>query len=325
MSMSNQESEKVQKKYLDQIYELYGTKSEDLTYVGGMENIVYSFQKDNQDYFLRIGESKHMTSELVQAELDWVSYLVENDIPAVKPIKSVNNNILEKVNSDDGHYNVVAFEKAMGQHLHRNPQNWSDDIIKEYGRIIGKMHFLSKNYKRKEARRYDFKPSMDIKWLLKGEDKEVVDRIEELFQEIENLPKNKDAYGLVHGDLHTGNFFAKDDKITALLDFDRTCYKWFISEIAVVLYYPLYFSPLNQDRKAQEEFVKRFLPLFMNGYEEENKLESDWMKKLNSFIQVRDVILFMYLPKELEEMKKNQRPRILGEVPYVDVQKIIGY
>lgn len=324
--MSNQESEKISKKHLNQICELYGTKSEDLTYVGGFENFVYSFQKDNQDYFIRIGESKHMTSELVQAELDWVSYLVENDIPVVKSIKSVNNKILEKVNLDDGHYNVVSFEKAKGEHLdHRNPQNWSNEIIKEYGRMIGQMHALSKNYKGKEAKRYDFKPSIDIKWLLKGEDKEVVDRITELFQEIENLPKNKDVYGLVHGDLHTGNFFVKGDKITALLDFDRTCYKWFISEIAVALYYPLYFTQLNQDRKAQEDFVKRFLPLFMNGYEEENKLESDWMKKLNSFIQVRDVILFMYLPKELENMKKNHRPRILGEVPYVDVQKIAGY
>ncbi|MHA1952559.1 MAG: phosphotransferase enzyme family protein [Candidatus Heimdallarchaeaceae archaeon] len=324
--MSSQGLDKVQKKHLTQICKLYEIKAEDLTYVGGFENYIFSFQKENQDYFLRIGDGKHMTFKLVQAELDWVSYLVEKNVPAVKPINSVNNRVLEKINTDDGSFNVVAFEKAVGEHLdHRNPPNWSDEIIKEYGRIIGRMHALSKNYEAKEAKRYHFKPSMDIEWLLKGEDKEVIERITELFQEIENLPKNKDSYGLVHGDLHTSNFFVKDDKITAILDFDRTCYKWFISEIAVALYYPLYLTRLNQDRKPQEDFVKRFLPLFMNGYEKENKLESDWMKKLNIFIQVRDVILFMYLPKELEDMKKNHRPRILGEVPYVDVQKVSGY
>ncbi|MCG3215347.1 MAG: hypothetical protein KAS63_01410 [Candidatus Heimdallarchaeota archaeon] len=63
----------------------------------------------------------------------------------------------------------------------------------------------------------------------------------------------------------------------------------------------------------------------MDGYEEENKLESDWMKKLNIFIQVRDVILFMYLPEELEDKKKNHRPRILGKETYVDVQEIAGF
>ncbi|MFW9986731.1 MAG: phosphotransferase enzyme family protein, partial [Candidatus Odinarchaeota archaeon] len=151
------------------------------------------------------------------------------------------------------------------------------------------------------------------------------DRISKLFQEIESLPKDEEAYGLVHGDLHTGNFFVENDRITALLDFDRTCYKWFVSEIAVALYYPLYNTLLNQSRNAQEEFVKKFLPLFMKGYEEENTLDSVWMKKLNIFIQVRDVILFMYLPKELKDFKKNHRLRILGKEPYVDVQKIAGY
>lgn len=324
--MNNPESEKVLKKYLNQICALYGIKVGELTYVGGLENVVYSYQQEGQDYFLRIGNSKHMTFELVQAELDWVSYLVEKGVPAVKPTKSVNDRILEKVITDDGYLNVVAFEKAIGAHLdHSNPQNWSDEIIKDYGRIVGKMHALSKNYKAKEAKRYHFKPSLDIKWLLKGEAQIIIDRISKLFQEIESLPKDKEAYGLVHGDLHTGNFFVENDRITALLDFDRTCYKWFASEIAVALYYPLYATLLNQSRNAQEEFVKKFLPLFMKGYKEENTLDSVWMKKLNIFIQVRDVILFMYLPKELEDFKKNHRFRILGEEPYIDVQKIAGY
>jgi len=321
--MSSQESEKIPKKYLIHICELYEINTKDLTFVGGFENIIYSFQKNNQECFLRIGDSKHMTFELVQAELDWVSYLVENDVPAIKPTKSVKKRILEKINTDDGYFNVVVFEKAIGQHLdRRNPQNWSDEIIKEYGRITGKMHALSKKYEAKEEKRYHFKPSMDIKWLLKDGDKETINRISKLFQEVDNLPKEKESYGLVHADLHTSNFFVENDKITAVLDFDRTCYKWFVSEIAVALYYPLHLSHLNQDRKSQEEFVKRFLPLFMRGYEEENKLDSEWMKKLNIFIQVRDIVLFMYLPKDF---RKNLRPRILGKESYVDVQKIAGY
>ncbi|MDO8056390.1 MAG: phosphotransferase [Candidatus Hermodarchaeota archaeon] len=324
--MNNPESEKVPKKYLNQICALYGVKTEELAYVGGIENFVYSYQKDNQDFFLRIGHSKHMTFDLVQAELDWVSYLVDKGVPAVKPIESVNERILEKVITDDGYLNIVAFEKAIGEHLDNgNPQNWSDEIIKDYGRIVGKMHALSKDYKAKEAKRYQFKPSLDINWLLKGEDREVINRITKLFQETESLPKDEEAYGLVHGDLHIGNFFVKNNRITALLDFDRTCYKWFVSEIAVALYYPLYHTPLNQSRNAQEEFVKEFLHLFMKGYEEENTLDSMWMKKLIVFIQVRDAILFMYLPQEMEHFKKNHRLRILGEEPYIDVQKIAGY
>ncbi len=89
-----------------------------------------------------------MTFNLVEAEIDWVVYLSEHGIPAVKAIQSKNQKYIEKVETDDGHLNVVVFEKARGEHLeHRKSQNWSDEVILDYGRALGKMYSLAKKSK----------------------------------------------------------------------------------------------------------------------------------------------------------------------------------
>ena len=46
-----------------------------LTFLGGMENSVYSFNQNKTDYILRIGNANHMSYKLVQSELDWVQFL----------------------------------------------------------------------------------------------------------------------------------------------------------------------------------------------------------------------------------------------------------
>jgi len=321
--MNDEGSNRVPEEFLAKIGKLYDFNPDVLSYVGGIENHVYSFSKANQEYFVRIGDSRHMSFELVEAEIDWVVYLTKNEVPAVKPIQSTNGRFIEKVEKDNGHLNVVVFEKAKGKHLdHGNPQDWTDEIIMEYGRITGKMHSLAKNYQAKTSKRYEFQPSLDIRYMLKDEEEEIVERITEIFSEVESLPKDKDGYGLVHGDLHTGNFFVENDEISAILDFDRTCYKWFISEVAVALFYPLYATQLSKNKEKQIEFVKCFLPLFMEGYNSENTLESKWMEKIDIFIKVRHAILYMYLPPQLNHVKEEQGQRLKDD-NCLNIQEIL--
>ncbi len=311
----------VSKKHLKQACKHYGVAEGDLTFAGGMENAVFSYQKDGQTVFLRFGHSSHMTRDLVTAEIDWIVYLLDNDVPAVKPVKSESGTYVEKIGKGKGAYNVVAFEKAEGEQLDfGDPKSWNNSVVRDWGKTIGRMHSVTKDYKPTSPRRYEFHPELDLP-LIKGESKNVIDRISDLFQRIHELPKGRDTYGLVHSDIHVGNFFVKDDKISAIFDFDRSCYKWFISEVAVALYYPLYVTPLRNKTKDQKNYASRFLPIFLEGYSSENNLASSWFEHLDMFMQVRDAILFMYMPQGVpEEVKGRFRRRILGEDPYPDFQ-----
>ncbi|NPD89652.1 MAG: phosphotransferase [Asgard group archaeon] len=300
---------------------MYEFNSDNLSFVGGFQNEIYSFQKNIEEYILRIGDSEHMTHNLVRAEMDWNVYLAENNVPAIRPTQSNNGRLVEKIEKDSGYFNAVVFEKAEGEHLNDSDLlNWSDELLINYGKIIGRMHALAKKFEPLESKRFEFQCSVDIPHLLKDDDTETVKRARKILLEAENLPKHKDSYGLVHGDLHTHNFFVKNDKITAIIDFEYSCYKWFISDISVALYYVLYWKPqLNQD--ILKKIAKRFLLLFMKGYETENKLNANCMEKIDLFIKVREVILLMYIPRHHEY--RESRVNRLKEDNYINIQEIL--
>ncbi len=315
-------SREIKADHLRKIAERYNTHPDEMVHVGGFENSVYSFSQNGTELFLRIGSADHMTFELVKAEIDWVLYLVENGVPAVHPVASANELFVERVNTGDALYNVVAFEKARGEHVdHGNPGAWDDAMIRDWGRTIGRMHSLADGFQAGTYRRYEFRPDLDSHMYSK-ESKEVSDYINSLFGKLRALRKTRESYGLVHSDIHTGNFLVTDNRISAILDFDRSCYKWFVSELAVALYYPLYLTSIRSDPGAQEEFVSRFVPLFLEGYENERKMPLEWLDHLEMFIRVREVILFMYAPAE--EIRSRLRPRISGREPYLDVKSIIS-
>jgi len=310
----------ISRTHLKQACERYNITFEGLAFAGGMENAVHSYSKNGQTIYLRFGHSSHMSFDLVTAEIDWVVFLLEKNVPVVKPVKSENGIYVERIGKGKDSYNVVAFEKAEGEQLDfGDPKSWNDSIVRDWGKTIGRMHSVTKDYKPKSARRYEFRPEMDLS-LIKMEDMKVREKVSNLFQRMHELSRGREEYGLVHSDIHVGNFFVKDDKIAAILDFDRACYKWFISEIAIALYYPLYVTTLRHDADGQREFASRFLPTFLEGYNNENTLELKWLERLNMFMRVRDAILFMYLPPSVpEEVRGRFRRRILGEDPYTDI------
>lgn len=304
---------------LRSICERYEIDQQAVSFVGGMENSVYSFQKDGQEYFLRIGHSQHMTFDLVKAEIDWVLYLADNDVPAVKPVQSVNGEYVERITRNSHYYNVVAFEKAEGANLDfYNPQSWPNSAIRSWGKTVGRMQAVTKGYTPKSTRRYKFNLTPNyIRSLIPKETSETIEKVIHIFKRLDSLPTTKDGYGLVHSDLHVGNFFVKNSQVSAVLDFDRACYKWFISEIAIALYYPLYITSLRHNEEDQRKFANQFLPIFWQGYETENQLDDSWIQHLDLFIQVRDAVLFLYLPSDAKEETKDLfRRRIISKEPY---------
>jgi Ser/Thr protein kinase RdoA (MazF antagonist) len=314
----NQET--VSKKKLQMTAELYGLNIDCLEFVGGIENSVYRYEKNGQSFFLRFGDISHMSFNLVSAEIDWVLYLLNRNIPAVKPVASDNGLFVERINTGSNSYNVVAFEEAEGDQLDfGNPKSWNDSVVRDWGKTIGRMHSVTKEYKPKSSRRYEFKPEVDLP-LIKRESKKIINSISDLLQRMHELPKGREVYGLVHSDIHVGNFFVKNDKISAILDFDRACYKWFISEVAIALYYPLYITSLRENSVEQRKFASEFLPVFREGYETEHRLNESWTEHLDMFIRVRDAILFMYLPSDVPEaLRERFRRRIVGEDPYTEI------
>jgi Ser/Thr protein kinase RdoA (MazF antagonist) len=70
----------------------------------------------------------------------------------------------------------------------------------------------------------------------------------------------------------------------------------------------------------QKKFVDVFLPKLLQGYEIENKLETDWYTKLPDFIRLRDAVLYLYLPRtdEFQKFRSSLLDRITKRHPILD-------
>ncbi len=304
---------------LKKISKLYAINIQDLKDLDGIENDVYGFDRAKESFILRIGSTEHMSISLVRAEVDWVDYLGKNGVPVASPVASLNGRLVEPVQHEEKSYVVVCSTKLKGEHISmRDPLAWRDDLIIHWGQLVGRMHRATKEYVPSADRRYAFNITLPhIRRMLPHEGEETIANLAAAFKGLDDLPKDKQSYGLIPSDIHSGNFFVDGNEITGFFDFDRCCYKWFVSDIAVILFYPLYASPLKESEAKQKAFVRYFVPLFMRGYERENQLPAGWQDQIEMFLRVRDAILYMYCPPHLLHMRFPHG--IMGRQPYLSV------
>lgn len=314
-------------KLLSEIAVLYGISKEKLYFVGGFENIIYGFDKNNESYILRITHSSHRTLSEVKSEIDFIHYLAKNNANVSTPINTVNNNLVEKLACSDGSYFIIsAFTKAEGEVPSK--QNATDKMFYNYGKTIGSFHRLTKTYKVSKGikKRYTWDQDLIItnanKYLSK-EDSVILERLNEVVNEINTIPRNKDNFGLIHTDIHMGNFLVIDDKLS-VFDFDDSAYQYFISDIAIALFYLVFM----QKEEDQIPLANRLMPHFMQGYLSENKLSKVDYLKIPLFLKLRLIILYIVIFRTLDVTENKfanfyinrYRDRIINNIPFINLE-----
>jgi amicoumacin kinase len=257
-------------------------------------NSVYECRINGADKILRILRRSRDWLPLVKGEIDWINYLSNNDVPVCRAILSTSGNYVEVIERPNDLFLVSAFAEAGGHTIDlSNNYEWNDALFKKWGSIMGRMHYLSKDYdvsdpttKRRDWNyEFIFDPQFDL-----GADNEKILRIwQELVEELNSLPKNNDSYGLVHNDFHHFNFKYDGSKIT-VIDFDDCTYNWYVADIAISLYHAV----MNASENERNEFAKRFMRNFFAGYYSENKLDDYWIDLLPKFIQLRHIYCYIF-------------------------------
>ncbi|MDX1359487.1 MAG: phosphotransferase, partial [Clostridia bacterium] len=130
----------------------------------------------------------------------------------------------------------------------------------------------------------------------------IAEKAHDIINKLMKLDTGRESYGLIHTDIHHGNFFYDGSKIT-IFDFDDCAYKHFISDIAIAVFY----SMMSKNTfKSKEDFAEFFLYNFMEGYDAENTLDSKWMKMLPDFLKLREVILYVAICRSLDPENSDQ-------------------
>lgn len=291
--------------------------------VGEFENYLFKGKlADGTDRILRLTHSSHRSKEEIEAELQFLQYARENGANAAGSLTSLNGNLVEVQNASDGtSFYASMFEWADGQLVDRtNPAVWNDDLMYTWGKTIGKLHALTVDYPVTNREHWDEEAYLNEMLA----DKELGPNTKELIEEIQSYERKKDSYGLIHSDLHLHNFFVNDKGEITVFDFDDLQYNYFISDIAIVLYYTAWVSKASLEEKSN--FAKRQLEIFRKGYETEYVLDEVWYSRIPAFLKCRDITLYHVLNMKYEE--KTQRvielceelkERILNKRTIIDI------
>ena len=284
---------------LNEATAFYGAAPEKLRRLGSFESVVYEYDISERRYILKITHSIHRSAELIQGELEWVNYLAGGGVAVSPVVLSKNGRLVERVDVDGSYFLIYVFEKAPGQQPESD--KWDTTLFEKWGWTLGRMHRLSKTFEPSQSiyRRYHWHEDypMDIRKYIPASQPLALEKCLALKEWLHGLPRDRDSYGLVHGDLHHGNFFVDNGELT-VFDFDDCQYHWFAYDFVIPLFYVLRDKQVNPQDKI---FAAEFMAAFMTGYKRENLIDRYWMERLPLFMKVREMELYMLLLDEKPE------------------------
>ena len=276
-----------------------------LKLVRKVENWIY--RSDDGDLFFRVTQPTHRSIEQLQSELQWMFFLKEQGVHFAHPLKSNNLNLIETIEVDKDIFFVSAFARAKGIPL-INEADFSEIRMQNWGKIIGDLHRVSQGHKVPSS------TSKRPEWNEEGNhritmnfchnENEFHERFTQLRNWMQSLEKNKNSYGLIHADLHHGNFFVdKNDKLT-IFDFDDCHYNWFLYDLAV----PIFTLSISL-RKSHKEKIDELINWFVKGYHKSGVLNENWLKKLPAFILYRHFTIYFWGVKNINHQELTPEAR----------------
>ncbi|MED1204391.1 phosphotransferase enzyme family protein [Heyndrickxia acidicola] len=276
--------------------------------LGDFENYVFEVYQKGVPQILRVTHSSHRSKEELESELDWIQYLHRNGIHIPNVIESAEGHTVEAFKAGDTHFFASLFEKAAGSGV--KAEEAGKEMIIAWGKMIGKMHRITKDYTPPAGikPRYQWTDNdlLDFEKYFDGEDAHLLEHAREIVRQIGELPANRESFGLIHSDIHLGNFFY-DGKEIHVFDFDDACYHYFASDIAIPLYYTATFRDFKGTRAERTAYAKEFMDAFLSGYREENDLPAEYLAAIPLFLKLRDIDLYAVLNKKVAPEDRTER------------------
>ncbi|MEH7414227.1 phosphotransferase [Neobacillus drentensis] len=286
--------------------------------LGDFENYVFEVNREGKPLILRITHSSHRNRTEIEAELGWMNFLYKNKVNCSEVIPLSSGEFIQTVNAADGtSFYGCLFSKVKGEPVKMNSKQYNEELFYSWGKEIGKMHLVTKQYQPKKGE--SLRPYWYEEELLRVEDlfphdPEIIENTEQLIKELRELPRNRNNFGLIHSDIHSGNFFFDGEEIH-VFDFDDSCYLWFVSDIAIPLYYSLFYGYNHAKEDEKTVFSLLFLTHFTRGYEVYHPLPEKWKEQLSLFLRLRDITLYSVFHKKIApEDRSEQLNQILVEL-----------
>ncbi|RIE00988.1 GNAT family N-acetyltransferase [Cohnella faecalis] len=302
MSLKNRVRGSENDSVANQLIQSWEHDSDTLKFRRASSNFIYSFERNGIRHFLRFIHEEDNTIEKIQAELDFMLYLLANGYPTVAPVLSKNGNRIETIRAaDNGCYYGVVFEQAKGIHLPLD--RMTDRHAQEWGRSLASMHILSGAYTSGEAKRGSWLDALTfVSSVLQRHPCEEGARreLEQVRRQLSELPASAEHMGLIHYDFETDNiFYDEEESRYCAIDFDDAMIHWYAMDIV---------SAIADLTEQEEDNTQRKIEHFLSGYRSIKPLDECYVELFPLFQRFSDLYTFARLFRSVEDMDVQSSP-----------------
>ncbi|MEK8130757.1 GNAT family N-acetyltransferase [Paenibacillus filicis] len=284
-----------------QLIQCWDHDADTLKYWRASSNFVYTFEREGQRQFLRFIHAEDNTPENIQAELDFVLYLLDQGYPAAAPVRSIDGNWIETIQSERGPYYGVVFEQASGTYVPMDQM--SEAHLESWGRSLASLHQLSEAYRPENTSRGSWTDA--IAWIASVLDRypqetALRQQLGQVTEQLAALPVGSGYTGLIHYDFETDNiFYQEEEGRYCAIDFDDAMVHWFMMDVASAA------ADLLEQEGANAE---RSMQLFLDGYRSVKELDERCLRALPVFQRFEDLYRFARLLRSLEGFEELPAP-----------------
>lgn len=286
----------------------YGLGDASYTFLQHSENVTFKVDTPDGGRLLRIHTPRstlmggHGTNiGMVNSEMVWLNALrSETDLPVQQPIRNLDEQFVACIAKGKRKFNCTLLEWLDGSPYRRELEN--EESAAQLGALVGKLHRFSGEWHapagfiRPKRNTAYFKKALDALKITIEDGRASYRDIKNLETAIETLTqiirpmrkKNGVPVGLLHGDLHKGNFLYHQGQIR-LIDFSMSAMGSYMFDLGVC------FSDMNPVLH----------PVFLAEYQKEMPLPQNYERLIEAFFLAGMVMTFSFwlrLPEAQETL-----------------------
>lgn len=262
----------------------------------GINHVFGTETVEGAPVIIRISDGAIRQRGEVLGELLWLDYLIGHGCTVTTPVPSRCGELLETIDLDESPMHVCCFKRFGGREIHpATDAEWNDDLFLKLGHEIGRIHRASDELQLPPDR--DRKPWYENNLtqipdpLPPGFNPRVTEAMRAFLDELRRRPAAPRQYGLVHRDLHAGNFLVEEGVIE-IIDFDLGCYGWRTMDLAVLLF-GYYYYPSFRVPDACPELAGHVLAMLVGGYRDEYTIDRDQLDTVGDMILLHTILNYV--------------------------------
>ena len=267
---------------------------------GGFESFVHEMGVPGERRIVKATWHERRTLGQLGAEHHFLNALADAGAPVCRPLPLGDGALLASVPAGDGCFHVMCYEHAEGECLTRD--RWTPELFVTWGAMVGTLHRIAADYEgappplSRPSWEHEYGELVDV---LRDEPAQAA--LLGVLEQVAALPRPRTSFGPIHGDLHRHNVHWSDGQ-PRVFDFDDMLDFWFVSDLAIVLYYAT-LRPIwhGDDKQADYDQVKSAV---LEGYRRERDLPDEAWASLPLFLKLREITLLAVCERSIPPEKR---------------------